>query len=138
MTPRERLTRLAEILEARPAVDPHFNIEIYSCGSSACALGWGARDPVLNAEGLILRGLSRNATYPPGDTTAAVVRVSNDRSFEEFFGLNRHGPVREGDPLGNDYTNEVWWLFHPPTYSPKPGPHDVARRIRQILSEKTT
>lgn len=58
----ERLSRLVEVLEAvkaDPAKERDFDMktwatETQSCGTHACACGWAAMDPVLNAQGLHL------------------------------------------------------------------------------------
>jgi hypothetical protein len=51
MTGRERLMRLVDILATTNA--RNFNLGSWDCGTTACAVGHAARDPVLQDEGLI-------------------------------------------------------------------------------------
>lgn len=48
----EKLARLVEILDR---VEQHeFNIDVWDCGTAACAVGWAARDWWFNERGLKL------------------------------------------------------------------------------------
>lgn len=51
----ERVARLVEVLDEVARCDAPFDIKRWACGTTACALGWAARDPRLNREGLRLR-----------------------------------------------------------------------------------
>lgn len=109
MTPRERLTIVAEILEARPEDDEHFDIRVFvshrPCGTVACALGWAAMDPRLNDDGFGLH---------PGN-----VPLWNQGTNLKFFDLEPH--VYQS-------------IFYSDGYENFPGPHDVARKIRGVLA----
>lgn len=120
MTPRQRLIRLRDILRARPKADPNFDISVYvserRCGTVACAIGWGAMDPVLNAEGLKLD----EAGVPDINGSINVLK-----GLQEFFRLS----------------NPHYLFFCSGWNTPNfIGPHDVADRIEEIMihGEPTT
>lgn len=156
MTPIERLERLAAILEARPAEDPDFDLGIYAiinpCGVVACALGWGAADPVLNSEGLIYVDLGSGVPVEKAEGALGVgIRLSEPNHYvatngrisniRKFFGLEKSGPHRALPHVDSEEEtpmDEFYWLFMDSAYSPgrRTGPHEVAARIRDLIKEK--
>ena len=142
MTPRERLIRLAEVLEARPAEDPHFDLSIYAvfrgCHTTACAIGWGALDPILMKEGLRLTSNGQNVVHAEAlpKTGAGAPQFDGEPStkfYARFFGLDDKRPrqVPEG-VLRGDFP----WLFTHLGYSgDQRTPRHVATRIREFCNE---
>ena len=59
-----RLKHLITILKNVPP--ENFDIKNWTCGTAACALGWAARDPEFNKQGLCMVTES-GATYPGFD-----------------------------------------------------------------------
>lgn len=120
---RKRLERLAQLLEnwsvekkflvapeGREKVNK-FDIEIWKCGTAACALGSACMLPEFNKAGLKLDGAALPAYKGYSESVAGA----------EFFGL--------------DY-DEACLLFMPWNYKDNPTPKTVAKRVREILAGK--
>lgn len=116
-----RLLVLAEFLETR-VPDAHFRmagyragaIEIFECGSTACALGWGGVIPEFVAAGY---------SCPRGGIPAfsGSKHPSSYEQVEEFFELPRYsGP----DFFGTHHQGET--------------PKQVAARLRAFVAEQST
>lgn len=114
MTPRERLNHLANVV--LPEVKrSEFDISYWDCGTTACAVGHAARDPVLKHEGLYVSGCPIFPLNGP-------IRTLGYAAVGEFFGMDRADAI---------------YLFSPTEYDQvtKPGPMDVAARIHQYMVE---
>lgn len=113
MTPRERLQYLADhvLSKVRPS---KFDMWTWRCGSVGCAIGHGAADPVLQAE-----GLSIHESNTPQIVGVGVVGYGG---LAIFFGISYEGALN---------------LFHPARYSQrrKPGPRTVRTRILKYIAE---
>ena len=79
---KERLLRLArDILPNVP--EENFDLGMWKCGTSACAVGWAACDPQFNKEGFRLQEFSNHRFQP-------YYEISECRSWEaveRFFEL---------------------------------------------------
>ncbi len=108
---RERLKRLAEILDAVPPAqfDLGFWYTKTDCGTIACAGGWAALDPGFQADGL--KPDAGMPTYAGERGFAALIR---------FFGLSS---VTLFMPYG--------YPLH--RYPGRIRPADVAARVRELL-----
>jgi len=105
MTGRERLRVLADFLDTVP---PHkFDIGLYWCRSSACALGWATKIPAFAAAGYRLDaddvpGLNSNGNKAFEDA-ATFFGISN-RQVLTFFGTTPHNPR---DITGRQVANNI-------------------------------
>lgn len=121
MTPKERLTLLADFLMEVPVKQFEMfawragrdcddeTLMQHKCGTSACAVGWACAMPEFKAEGLhyALNG----PVYGPDDAWNAV---------RMFFGLQYH---------------EATALFSSDSYEDNVAPVDVATRIRLFMRD---
>lgn len=117
MTPqsKERLLRLADLLENLPKDGPRFDMEVwYKCGTTACAVGHACLNPWFRRRGLKL-GEKNNLEYAEpeyrGDTEKWAAAA--------FFNIG---------------LDEAEYLFYPDRY---PNSHRsaryVAKRIRSFV-----
>ena len=116
MTPRERLTHLAALLDTVPS--ERFNLSLWvdstqECGFAGCAVGWATHDRALKAEGLTF-----DDSCGAGAPTFEGLR--NWPAVELFFGLE----VGAADHL-----------FGPWNYPGPRTPAAVAARIREHLAK---
>ncbi len=96
----------------------HASTDQHSCGTTCCAGGWAALDPVFNAEGLALEH------YAGGISTPAFGDRTHYGAIQEFFGLEVESAV---------------FLFNPNTYSllnRDIRPHHVIANIRELLASQ--
>jgi hypothetical protein len=108
---KERLQQMVTMLRGLPE-ENQFNLEIWSCGTSACAVGWACVNPVF-----IEQGLKRRHTGAP-----------------EFKGLTSWDAVEAFFEINLDESEH---LFDYGTY-PKfcgTGPGEVADRIEAFIAE---
>lgn len=110
-----RLQRLITILQSVPP--EQFDLGIWKCGTTACAVGWACADPAFIAQGL--------RHFPGvGPTYDKPGREPNEfythwRAVEEFFGLSDVQAFR---------------LFSSHSYAAdRPVPQDVADRIAALI-----
>lgn len=109
---RDRLERLAALLDTVPA--DQFNLRHWDCGTTACAVGWAARDPGFQAEGLRLVGRELGLVPKYDDETGIW-------AAEAFFGLG-------WDVTCNLFLSSRYW----DGTDTRPG--QVAARIRELLA----
>lgn len=145
MTAIEKLKRLADLLEADRSTWPadgdagppalvmstwfKRNHEARGgCGTACCALGLACLDPVFQRLGLRL-GMSHTPQFDHPTMGTGYGYWAG----EQFFGLDDPALDRAvGVPAAcPDVTN---WLFNSMDYPPKPGPLDVARRVRAVIA----
>jgi hypothetical protein len=114
MNGRERLMRLREVLCNVPK--ERFDIRAWAspCGSTACAIGWGCVDPVLNKEGL---HFNINANIP---TPIYHAHYGFD-AVQVFFGMDA------------DSVQHCFSPYEYKDYKGKVGPLDVVKRIDRYL-----
>lgn len=115
MTGEERLAILADYLETVPP--EQFSLDAWDCGTAACAVGHGARCPILAAEGLAMQEGASGYRWPSYGSLRFWSAV------EEFFEM----PARHSEQL-----------FLSCYYQTPTTPHDVAQRIRQYLANSAT
>lgn len=142
MTPIEKLTRLADLLEADPdtwppaptAKRPGFHLDWFytpmsghPCGAVCCAIGLACLDPVLRSQGLELRGLVVFLNDPEDGWLAGFAAA------ERFFGLDAL-PGFDGE---DRHYEVVDWLFQPSAYPPeqRTDPKAVAARVREVIAD---
>ena len=127
MADLQRLHRLVEILvkvrdEARPLnMDywvgseetpddihiPSLDVPVHECGTASCALGWAARDPDFNKQGLHFFDLSTRYDDCVGYNAG-----------REFFGLT---------------WDEAYELFDPDAYPSDVTVNDVIDRVMDVI-----
>lgn len=115
-----RLNRLIEVLENVASKGRGFDMGVWChktpCSTTACAVGWGAMDPVLRAQGLGLvkfKGVLHRRYEPTYRGNASIWAVM------AFFGLT---------------WGEAERLFTPGTYPTGVSPDMVADRIRALIA----
>jgi hypothetical protein len=128
---RERLQHLITILERVPP--SHLEMEGWICGTSACAIGWAARDPVFNQQGFMLR--NTRSPFPVYVLDGAPVADNPDSwdAVMAFFELT---------------LDDALYMFSHRMYTSdekddegfsktfKPTPADVIARIRELLARE--
>lgn len=110
---KERLLKLAELLENLPEGRPKFSLENwYHCGTAACAVGHAAIDPWFRRRGLKLIKIGRwhEPAYRDDEGWSAVAA---------FFGI---------------YIIDAEFLFSAESYD-RGDRRSVARRIRKFVKE---
>lgn len=142
---KDRLERLAKVMDGvaadtlkREAFDMTFyykEVTSYECGFAGCALGWGASDPELMKQGLLIRNAT--VTYVDDD---GIYTDGEDDAAEEFFEINDVGYLFLFEPSWYDIndTRRIAHkfalllpedLFTDASYTKIP-PELVAKRIR--------
>lgn len=147
---RDRLERLADLLESDPATWPRddqqpdrpvgFNLNFFfsrsrSCGTAACAAGLAALHPAFRAEGFDLDRIGCPRLRLPGEFCPRL-RLPGEKeplygwaATGRFFGLDYEPGSRFG-------STAIDRLFDPDCYPPEEqtDPKAVARRIRRALA----
>jgi len=115
----ERLQHLNTILAG---VQPrHLDLDTWVCGSTACAIGWAARDPLFIWQGLSLVPTDdRLVLRPQLDYRDGTTPLVNWAAVEAFFDLTKPQALH---------------LFSPSRYEGHATPADVIRRIDELLAE---
>ena len=136
-----RLNRLIYVLQNVPK--RRFDLDSWSCGTTACACGWAAVDPVLMKEGFRLE-----ANWY--DDKADKDRSKKVKTQEEIIELNdREGafnlriePAYKGETDWDAAekffkltAEEAIWLFSPWKYQRTTRTSDVIKRIKKILKK---
>lgn len=116
---KERLLRLADLLENLPQGKPYFNMAWwYRCGTSACAAGQACLDPWFNR-----RGLKLDVKDIPHEISPPVYKGhSGWAAVHAFFDLNKGQARRLFD--------QHWY----PGF--RPSRQAVAKRIREFVANK--
>lgn len=122
MTGLQRLKRLVVVLErvkAAPKKRKEFDMSVWAvktldCGTHLCACGWGASDPVLRRQGLVLEFNGGIIAHP------AYAGLTGYEAIESFFGLGA-------------FTAEH--LFSPNMYSDGKKMAPVIARIKAQIKE---
>lgn len=113
----DRLQHLITVLEKVPP--HHFDMVNWTCGSSACALGWAAQDREFKAQGLILLS----------NTVGHIPTYSDDLGFaaaQGFFGLT---PQQAYHLFSINYYDQSAFSITP---------QDVINRIQELLDDHAT
>jgi hypothetical protein len=114
----ERMNHLAAILEpVQPSV---FHLGVWKCGTTACAIGHAAQDPVFKEQGF---GLMETEWLQNPDLPEPVLRTENGvleawEAICAFFLISRQ---------------EAHRLFTEEAYPANATPQDVVARIRRMV-----
>lgn len=108
---RERLQQMVTMLRELP--EETFNLDAWTCGTSACAVGWACVNPVFTEQ-----GLKRRHTGAP-----EFMGLSSWDAVEAFFELKMH---------------QSSYLFDICEYPKEAGttPDEVADRIESFLASE--
>ena len=118
-----RLEILADRLEAFvPTPECQFDMEIWECGTAACAVGLACQIPEFNSLGLRLERTSWGGLIMASEPVFA--DHTNWDAVRVFFGIT---------------LKEAFWLFSEEQYpDDDTTAQEVAARIRTLLAEKRT
>lgn len=120
---RERLEKLVDLLLTIRREE--FNIYTWYCGTAACALGWAAKDPQFNREGLYLCSLSLTRAEGQIDSIGPLCPV-----YKGAFGF---GAAEKFFEISADTARH---LFDGSHYDDDPTPCDVALRVVNLLERE--